>query len=113
MKRNQDPASDDGEQENVAPKRRKKSKPLFEPHQDVNLEKSIDLAIGRMNSRLLADYVARQTKRFGSNLSPLELHDLTIPGRGADLSGCLVHFRSVRLIFAQKMPLKTRVNGLD
>lgn len=45
-----------------------------------------------MNSQLLADYTAGQTKKFRSDLSTLELHDLTIPGRRYDdffiASGC-------------------------
>jgi hypothetical protein len=82
MKRNPDPISD-GEV-NTPPKRRKNNKSLLEYHHNVDSENSIDLAIGRMNDRLLADYIARLTKLFRSDLSPLELHDLTVPGRGVD-----------------------------
>lgn len=85
MKRNQDQTRE-GEQVNIPLKRRKTSKPSLEPHQGVNLEESIDLAIGRMNSPLLAKYIAGQTTLFGSDLSPLELHDLMIPGRRVDSS---------------------------
>ena len=81
MKRHQDLISD-GEQVNIPSKRRKPSKFSRERDQDVNLEKLIDLTIGRMNSRSLADYIAGQTKRFRSDLSPLELQDLAIPGIG-------------------------------
>jgi hypothetical protein len=84
MKRNPDPISD-GEV-NTPPKRRKHNKSLLEYHHNVDSENSIDLAIGRMNDRLLADYVARLTKLFRNDLSPLELHDLTVPGRGVDSS---------------------------
>lgn len=80
MKRNQDLTSD-GEQINIHSKRQKTSKSSRDPHQDVNMEKSIDLTIGKMNSHLLADYIAGKTKLFRSDLSTLELHDLTIPGR--------------------------------
>lgn len=85
MKRNQD-QTHGAEQANTPPKRRKTSKPSLEPHRDVDLEESIDLAIGRMNSPLLAKYIVRQTTLFGSDLSPLELHDLLIPGRRTDSS---------------------------
>ena len=46
----------------------------------IDIENSVSLAIGRMDHRLLTDYVAGQTKRFASNLSLVELEDEHIPG---------------------------------
>ncbi|KAL8972507.1 MAG: hypothetical protein Q9183_000518 [Haloplaca sp. 2 TL-2023] len=40
---------------------------------------SIDDAIGKMDNRLLADYVAQRSKRFGQHLSLVELEDMHIP----------------------------------
>lgn len=47
---------------------------------DLDSECVMNIAIGRMDKCLLADYVAQRTKRFQSNLSPVELEDLYIPG---------------------------------
>ncbi|KAL8914163.1 MAG: hypothetical protein Q9171_001158 [Xanthocarpia ochracea] len=44
--------------------------------------------IGMMDNRLLADYVAQRTKRFGEDLSLVELEDMHIPERAiVDTSG--------------------------
>ena len=67
----------------ILSKRRNIGKP-HEPHQGINSKRSYDLVIGSLNSRSLADYTTRQTKKFKSDLSTLELHDLTIPGRRDD-----------------------------
>lgn len=84
MKRRNYDLISDGEQAIILTKRRKTNESSRELHQDVNLKNSYDLAIGRMNSQLLANYTARQTKKFRSDLSILELHDLTIPGKTYD-----------------------------
>ena len=59
-------------------KRGKKAKTAEDA--DVDLENGINHALGRMDNRLLADYVAQKTKRFESNLSLVELEDKHIPG---------------------------------
>ncbi|KAL8784564.1 MAG: hypothetical protein Q9213_003912 [Squamulea squamosa] len=41
--------------------------------------RDINPAICRMDNRLLADYVAQRTKRFGDHLSLVELEDMHIP----------------------------------
>lgn len=51
------------------------NKSIREPAENINL------AIGMMDSRLLADYVAQRNRRFGEQLSPVEIEDLRIPGR--------------------------------
>ncbi|KAL8896485.1 MAG: hypothetical protein Q9192_003078 [Flavoplaca navasiana] len=45
----------------------------------TNLGLGINTAISKMDTRLLADYVAQRTKRFGDDLSVVELEDLYIP----------------------------------
>lgn len=59
-------------------KKRKKAKPAHDA--DVDLEDGINNALGRMDNRLLADYIARKTKRFESSLSLVELEDKHISG---------------------------------
>lgn len=44
----------------------------------LDLEAGVNMAFVRMDPQLLADHVARQTKRFGTDLSPVELSDLYI-----------------------------------
>ncbi|KAL8705916.1 MAG: hypothetical protein Q9201_000971 [Fulgogasparrea decipioides] len=39
----------------------------------------INGAIGKMDNRLIADYVLQRTKQFGDHLSPVELEDMHIP----------------------------------
>ncbi|KAL8799379.1 MAG: hypothetical protein Q9200_007554 [Gallowayella weberi] len=45
----------------------------------TDLAESINLAIGKMNSRLLADLIAQRTRNFGHDLSLVELEDLHVP----------------------------------
>ncbi|KAK7738989.1 Protein cms1 [Cytospora paraplurivora] len=44
----------------------------------LDLEAGVNTSFSRMDPPLLADYVARQAKRFGTDLSPVELSDLYI-----------------------------------
>lgn len=66
----------------LATKRKAKKAKRARPAQDtdVDIENGINNALGRMDNRLLADYVAQKTKRFESNLSLIELGDKHIPG---------------------------------
>lgn len=59
-------------------KRAKKVRPADDA--DLDLENGINHALGRMDNRLLADYVAQKTKRFEGNLSIVDLEDKHIPG---------------------------------
>ncbi|KAL8772037.1 MAG: hypothetical protein Q9209_002703 [Squamulea sp. 1 TL-2023] len=45
----------------------------------AGLEGDINPAIGRMDNRLLADYVAQRTKQFSDHLSLVELEDMYVP----------------------------------
>ena len=47
---------------------------------DLDLETGLNYAFSKMNSQLLADYVAQKTRRFESELSNVELEDKYIPG---------------------------------
>ena len=46
----------------------------------LDLDLGLNLAITKLDNRLLADYVAKQTKRFFPNLSLVELEDRYVPG---------------------------------
>ncbi len=61
--------------------RKRKARPgLVEQDLDLDVEGSINVAIGKMGRSLLADYIAQRTKRFQRDLSAVELDDLHIPG---------------------------------
>lgn len=62
-------------------KRRKARSGIQDQDLDLDLERGLNLAIGRMDRGLLADYIAQRTKRFHSELSVVELEDLHIPGK--------------------------------
>ena len=71
----------------VKPAKRKKANKANKankarPDEDQNLDLGLglNLAIGKLDSRLLADYVAQRTKRFATDLSHVELEDEHIPG---------------------------------
>lgn len=63
------------------PKKKQKAKQVG--NDGLDLASGINLAIGKLDSRLLADYVAQRTKRFSPNLSLVELEDLHIPGNNS------------------------------
>lgn len=62
-------------------KRKKKRKADAAEDGDLDIELGLNNAIGRMDSQLVADYVAQRTKRFSGDLSLVELEDRHIPGR--------------------------------
>ena len=69
-------------------KRKKAKKAMRAEDENLDLEHGLNLAIGKLDSRLQADYVAQRTKRFSSELSLVELEDRHVPGtNGIDTSG--------------------------
>lgn len=62
-------------------KRRKNKKPKDVDDEDLDEAKGLNRSIGRMDSRLLADYMAQRTRRFEPDLSMVELEDRYVPGR--------------------------------
>lgn len=67
---------------------------------DLDVQLGLNSAIGRMDSQLLADYVAQRTKRFGGDLSLVELEDRHIPGIQ---SFTLPSLRSVHFTLSQPL----------
>lgn len=62
--------------------KKRKSRPGIQNQDiDLDLERGLNLAIGKMDRGLLADYIAQRTKRFRNDLSAVELEDLHIPGK--------------------------------
>lgn len=59
-------------------RQKKKKRPAEDDDGDLDYDLGLNRAIARMDSRLLADYVARQTQRFGADLSSVELADLQL-----------------------------------
>lgn len=70
-------------------KRRKARPGIPDQDLDLDLERGLNLAIGKMDRGLLADYIAQRTKRFRSELSAVELEDLHIPGKCISPRGLL------------------------
>lgn len=54
--------------------------------------RNLNMAIGKMDSHLLADYVAQRNRRFGEQLSSAEIENLRLPGKndqcGLHAHGC-------------------------
>lgn len=48
--------------------------------EDLDVEKGLNNAIGKMDSQLLTDFLAQQTTRHCGDLSTVELQDLYLPG---------------------------------
>lgn len=61
-------------------KKQKKQKKVREDEDDLDMEAGLNRAFERMDGQLLADHIAQKTRRFGTDLSPVELSDLYISG---------------------------------
>ncbi|KAM3499267.1 hypothetical protein MY10362_007465 [Beauveria mimosiformis] len=58
---------------------KKKRKSKFEAEdQSLDTELGLNLLFSRMDNQLLADYLAQKIGRFGTDLSPVELSDITV-----------------------------------
>jgi len=60
-------------------KEKKNAKATANP--DIDTVTGLNTAIGRMDASHLADYVAKQTKKFQPELSVVELEDRRVPGK--------------------------------
>ena len=60
--------------------KKKRKKAVREDEEDLDVEAGLNRAFERMDSQLVADYIAKKTSRFGSDLSSVELGDLYISG---------------------------------
>ncbi|KFA69837.1 hypothetical protein S40285_02440 [Stachybotrys chlorohalonatus IBT 40285] len=67
--------------EDAAPEKKKKNKKRkgnFQEDDALDSELGLNTSVGRMDSQLLADHVAQKLSRFGSDLSTVELADITL-----------------------------------
>ncbi|KAI6779997.1 uncharacterized protein J7T54_007473 [Emericellopsis cladophorae] len=61
-------------------KSKKKKKANALAHDDLyDTELGVNTLFAKMDNQLLADYLAQKLTRFGSDLSPIEISDLTLP----------------------------------
>lgn len=66
-------------------KRKKQKKSPYQVDESLlNVEAGINESFSVMDSQLLADYTAQKITRFGSDLSSIEVADLTISGKSHD-----------------------------
>lgn len=73
------PSQDGGEGGQKAKKQKKKS--AYQVDETLlNAELGINESFAVMDNQLLADYTAQKISRFGTDLSPVELSDLSISG---------------------------------
>ena len=63
----------------VAKKKRSEKSKAGED-ENLDLVQGLNMTIGKLDSRLLADYVAQRQRRFGQYLSSVEMEDRYIPG---------------------------------
>ncbi|KAI9903604.1 hypothetical protein N3K66_000133 [Trichothecium roseum] len=59
-------------------KKKKKNKSSNPEDESLDTELGVNTLFSRMDNQLLADYLAQKTSRFGSELSPIEIADLTV-----------------------------------
>lgn len=62
-------------------KRSKKRRLHQEDQQKLDLDHGVNVDIAKMDTHLLANYVAQHTKRFHVEFSSVELEDLHLPGK--------------------------------
>ena len=67
-------------------KRKKVQKAKRIEDENLDLEHGLNLAIGKLDSRLQADYVAQRTKHCSSELSLVKLEDRHVPGTKSIIS---------------------------
>lgn len=63
------------------PKKSKKRKANAPDDDSLDVELGVNLLFTRMDNQLLADHLAQKLTRFGTDLSPVEISDLTMSGK--------------------------------
>lgn len=62
-------------------KKAKNKKGQEQDDDNLDTELGLNLLFSRMDNQLLADHIAQKTTRFGTDLSTIELSDLTVSGK--------------------------------
>ena len=65
----------------------------------LDLEQGINSAIGKMNSQLIADWVAQRIRRFASDLTMVELEDQYLPGKNGTTSLYTIDFPQTHVMY--------------
>ena len=65
----------------------------------LDLEQGINSAIGKMNSQLIADWVAQRIRRFAPDLTMVELEDQYLPGRNGTTSLYTIDFPQTHVVY--------------
>ena len=84
-KRKRDDGGSNDLQVRKAAKKKKTKKSKAGDDENLDLEQGLNMAIGNFDGRLLADYVAQRQRRFGQDLSIVEMEDRYIPGTALQL----------------------------
>ena len=82
-KRKRDIGNDEGRTQSkraIKKGRSKVSKANVLQDESLDTEQGLNTALGKLDGRLLADYVAQRTKRFAPDMSMLEMEDRYLPG---------------------------------
>ena len=74
-------AADDGSSTADRKGKKRKNNKSADKDDGLDMELGVNTSIARMDNQLLADHLLKQLTRFGSDLSPVEISDLTIPGK--------------------------------
>jgi protein CMS1 len=61
-------------------KSKRKAKRITDDNSEFDAENSLNTAIGKMDNALLADYVAQRIRKFGKELTSVELDERYIAG---------------------------------
>ena len=88
-------------------KRKKVKKAKRVEDENLDLEHGLNLAIGKLDSRLQADYVAQRTKHCSSELSLVELEDRHVPG----INSIISPGRETSSLVKKLIPAKKRHSG--
>lgn len=78
-------------------KKKKRKTKFSQEDEALDMELGLNTLFTRMDNQLLADYLAQKLSRFGTELSSVEISDLTVSGMSISLHGrCLV--RSIKVV---------------
>ncbi|QUC19847.1 uncharacterized protein UV8b_04088 [Ustilaginoidea virens] len=83
----------------AVPEGKKKKKRKTKYHQDdeaLDMELGLNTLFKRMDNQLLADCLAQKLSRFGNDLSPVELSDLTVPANSIQDSTAFQEDRTLK-----------------
>ena len=80
LKRKRDVRETENSPAKKAAKRKKLKISKPGDHDGLDVEQGLNTAVGKLDSHLLADYVAQRERRFGQDLTSVEIEDRHIPG---------------------------------